>query len=252
MPGVRRVRSDFASATAIPRCGVRPATDRATRQELVRPGGGRDYRAARSARSCRNPREPAGAEVVVAHPVRDDRDARHLVVHVAAVLLELGGRFGAHAFPGGGQVFLDHAVDDRDASPAAYRQGARLVGCVTAVDRQSDVRSGRQRRDLGGGRGRGKHELRARPEESDGDHPWRGILPGIREVSHRRRREQLLCAGGRQLGLDLVPLHERSPSVVPRPSWSRTTGDGAGRAFSTSVGGQRRSASFSRAAWRVR
>ena len=38
--------------------------------------------------------------------MRRDRDARHLVVHLADVLLELGRRFGVHGLPGGGEVLL--------------------------------------------------------------------------------------------------------------------------------------------------
>jgi hypothetical protein len=36
---------------------------------------------------------------------------------------------------GGGEVFLDHAVDDLDARPSAYRQGSRLVGATDAPSR---------------------------------------------------------------------------------------------------------------------
>src|ERR1700736_952745 len=69
-------------------------------------------------------RHSAGAEVVVPHPARSDRDSRHLVIHAADVLLELGRRFGVHGLPGGSQILLYYPVDDLDARLPAYRKGA--------------------------------------------------------------------------------------------------------------------------------
>src|SRR5262249_59238859 len=65
-------------------------------------------------------RHAARAEVVEAHPARHDRDAGHLVVHLTAVLLELGGRLGAHRLTRRSEILGHQAVDDLDARPPAH------------------------------------------------------------------------------------------------------------------------------------
>ena len=65
-------------------------------------------------------RHATRAEVVEAHPARHDRDAGHLAVHLTAVLLELGGRLGAHRLARCSEVLGHQAVDDLDARPPAH------------------------------------------------------------------------------------------------------------------------------------
>ena len=56
---------------------------------------------------------------------------------------ELVRRFGVHGLPGGGEVLGDDAVDNLHARPPTYRQCPRLLGRVTRVDGQCNIRAGR-------------------------------------------------------------------------------------------------------------